>query len=510
MAVRTRYQVTHLFDFSGGWNPREAWSELAENESPDMLNVTLDERGGVMKRLGLAKLNGADQIVNTGNIQSLHYSAAIDRHIAQVGASLYVSSDGGATWGAAIKTFTTSARCHMVDFLGKVVVIHPADNCWHYDGTTFTGPIANSPDGTCITVWANALLSIGDPANPSRVTRSDLGAITWPASPVTNDIRAKDDKPLTAIGGGAGMDVLGRDGLLVFKEDSHYRIHDIAALAYTVADYQYGASGPMAITTNAGLTCAISKKGIIQMRGDGSSPELVSLKIDPLFRTTQLTYSAASTMVATNFRDRMVFSLPWDGSSTNNMALEYHPIDGWFAPHDFGLSAATVYTKNTSKLHGGKVGTAAASYGYLLDVFSGGNDDGSAITSRFQTHWIEPSIDGACRFRRLIVNGRGSFTLYVKRNFTPGAGLAFPIAITGTGALWNGTTWGGAEWAGGLSQDYDAIYSLGVGRSISFEVQESSTTTGTAQPLLDVGSSDTVGAWSLYGLSLDSVPLGRS
>ena len=45
---------------------------------------------------------------------------------------------------------------------------------------------------------------------------SDLGAVTWPAAPIYVDVRVKDDEWLTAIGGGAGLDVLGRDGLLVW------------------------------------------------------------------------------------------------------------------------------------------------------------------------------------------------------------------------------------------------------------------------------------------------------
>jgi hypothetical protein len=43
--------------FEGGLNLRDAPGELAPNESPDMMNVTLDERGGVVKRLGFQRDN---------------------------------------------------------------------------------------------------------------------------------------------------------------------------------------------------------------------------------------------------------------------------------------------------------------------------------------------------------------------------------------------------------------------------------------------------------------------
>lgn len=504
-------QTLPITDFSGGWNPRDAWSQVGDNESPDMYNVTLDQRGGVMKRLGLTRLNGADQIVNTGNVQSLFYSVALDKMIAQVGADLYVSTDGGINWGASIKTFTTSERCHMVDFLSKVVIIHPTDKAFSYDGATVSAVIANSPKGSCIAVWQNALWSIGDPAMTSRVTRSDLGAITWPATPVSNDIRAVNDKPLTAIGGGIGIDTQGRSGLMVYKEDSQYRIHDSATGAYAVMDLQFGASGPACVTTNSGITVALCKRGVSATVGDGTAPLYVSGKIEPLFREDQITFSTASTWQVANYRDRVVMSLARDGATTNNFTLEFHPNEGWFCPHGFGVSSFTNYTKNTNLLIGGKVGTAAASYGYVLNVFSGGSDDGVAIDSRWQGRWFEPTRGSEARFRRLLVAGRGSFNLLVKRNYTQGLGDVFPIAITADSTdVWGGKNWGAGYWNSELAQEYDRIFSLGHGRSISFEIQESSSTSATGITLLDDGAAPTIGAWALYGLYLDVISLGQS
>jgi hypothetical protein len=53
------YTELQITDFSGGLNVRDAATELSENESPDLLNVVLDERGGVTKRLGYSKWNPA-------------------------------------------------------------------------------------------------------------------------------------------------------------------------------------------------------------------------------------------------------------------------------------------------------------------------------------------------------------------------------------------------------------------------------------------------------------------
>lgn len=502
------YNSIRIEDFSGGWNPRDAQAELAFNESPDMLNFTLDERGGLVKRLGWeftsSSISGA-----SAEVQAIFYSKALDRLIVQSGTKLFASTDGGATWGAAIHTFSTSARVDMVDFLGKVVVIHPVDTAFHWDGTTWTGPIANSPKGNTITVWQNYLWSAGDPtpAQKVRVTRSDAGAITWPASPTFVDIRVQDDTPVTCVGGGAGMDTQGRSGMLVFKEASTYRIHDSGTLAYTVVDESYGACSALAVTTNNEVTAAISRRGIITLRGDGEdTPTLVSHKLEPLFSPTNLTYSATDLVAAGNYFDRMVFAIPWDSSASNNLLLEYHPGYGWIVPHNIPAACFTTYTKNTHQLISGH----PTATGRTQRLFTTGADNAVAISARCQTRWFEPSNTHECRFRRMLVSGRGAFNVYVKRDYSPGIGDLFQVSLTSTGMLWGTGIWGVGLWGSELIMDYAKFHSLGHGRAIAFEVQESSASSATGQKLLDEGSAPTTGAVAVYGINVDYVPLGAS
>lgn len=47
-------------DFTGGLNLRSDQFQLADNESPEMLNVEVDPRGGVFSRGGMARINGVD------------------------------------------------------------------------------------------------------------------------------------------------------------------------------------------------------------------------------------------------------------------------------------------------------------------------------------------------------------------------------------------------------------------------------------------------------------------
>ena len=89
-------RTTAVSDFSGGWNPRDAWSAVADNELPDALNVTLDERGGITKRLGLTKYNATQ--VGTGMLENCWYSSALNLIIVQQGTGLWKSVPGSGTF----------------------------------------------------------------------------------------------------------------------------------------------------------------------------------------------------------------------------------------------------------------------------------------------------------------------------------------------------------------------------------------------------------------------------
>ncbi len=503
-----------ISDFSGGWNPRDGLNEVADNESPDMINVSLDERGGIVKRLGVAEA-GSGPPVGGGGMTTVFWSEALQKLICQADYKIHWTPDPDTPWTDTGFAFSTILHCHMVDFLGSVVIVHPDDGVFTFDGITVTGPVANAPGGgISVAVWQNALWIAN--TQSVRVTRSDLGAISWPADPIYVDIRVKDDAHLTSIGGGTGMDVLGRTGLLVWKNESTYRINSPSTGSYTVVDYNYGASGDRAVTTNQGFTAAVCSKGIIMTTGDGGGATLVSGKIDPIFRPDQLRLPSMQDAYATNYQDRMLFSIPWLGGQAgtwvNNLTLEFDPKQGWFAPHDFGISAATPYRD-------GVVGSPCAFQfetnipvsGQLYRFFTGGTDDGDPITSRHHTRWFEPNSANALRFRRLNVNGQGVFTLRFKFNYDQGVGNEYDMVLLGDdNAIWDTAVWDTADWAASTFESYDKVYSLGYGRSFAIEVVESSSLSGYGPSLLDIGPPAERGAFSVAGYYVDIQPLGNS
>src|SRR6266498_622610 len=180
-----------LGNFAGGLNLRDAQAELALNESPDLWNVTLDERGGVSKRLGFSKHNFITYVANY-LVSNVFYWQTGQNLIVQCSRATVNSRLYKDTNISEFKTFTTDDRCAFADFAGKLCIVHPIDGFFTYDGTTVTA-IATGPRGSTLAVWQNKLWSAGDPTNKSRVTFSAAGdPATWNAS-VYIDVREKDN-----------------------------------------------------------------------------------------------------------------------------------------------------------------------------------------------------------------------------------------------------------------------------------------------------------------------------
>jgi hypothetical protein len=496
------YRLLKLEDFSGGLNLRDAPSEVGDTEASDAWNITCDERGGIVKRLGRAKYNLS---AAGGPFKYLFYCDEPTIMIGQIGAALY-TTDGSGVWSGPIKTFSTADRIAACNFLKTVVMIHPVDGVFTYDGTTFSGRVANSPIGNCITPWQNCIWTGGEIGSKTRLTRSDIGLITWPTAVsgnlVTVDFRDRDEKRITALAISQGLDTQGRPGLLVFKEDSIHRVYNSSTGAYTTLSTDAGASGPMCVTSLYGTTGFINRRGIYTTDGL-STVTLASEKIEPIFTPQQLKYSTCEDWCAGVFRDRFVFGVNRTVANSNDMLLEYHPTVGWIVPHSLPTSCMATWVKNDRVLYSG-----SPTSNYVYSTFKGWSDDGNPITSRWQSRWFEPVAGYELRLRRLLVSGRGIYNLFVKPNYTLGAGVACPVSIISRGVgSWNDDTWNDFEWGPTGYEDYQSFYSLGHARSVAFALSETSTTSVTGPSLLVDGASSEVGSFAMYGLHLDYVPL---
>jgi hypothetical protein len=506
-------------DFSGGLNLRDAPSELAGNEWAAGFNVTADERGAAAARLGVTKLNGASLLPQVAGY--LYYSAVADALLAYISADagngkLYKSTDGGVTWSAAYATFTTGAAGAIVDFNGRVIVVNTIDGVYSFPSglgaPTHTAGGTNNMEavrGATATVWQNKVWVSGDVNNRARVWWCDPGdPTTWTIANSWVDVREVDDQIVTCIGAGQGIDIAGKPTLVVYKRNSAYRIYDSSSGAFnTLHSTGAGAASATSVAAVNGLICSINDRGVWVTDGI-SVPVLVSDKLAPLFTSTGLNLGATAlaTWSAGPQRDRVVFNITRAGSSTNNLQLEYHPRFGWFAAHKGqNLGVCAPYTKATRKLI-----AAAAATGAVYDAESGGTDDGTAIACSWQSRWAPLNRGAEARCRRIRAWGRGTFDLYLKVDYTQGAGDVYSLDYTAsnTGFVWGTGAWGTGVWGDNAYEGrLDAALDE-VGTHISVALSKSVSSVSSAPALLGDGSAPDVGAFALYSARVDYVPLG--
>jgi hypothetical protein len=402
----TRYVRTlRMRNFSGGLNLRDVEPELATNESPDLWNVTLDERGVVQKRLGFIKSNPVAH--NASKVTNVFYWASGQNKITQSGTQLYKDDSV-----VSFKTFTTTERCGFADFNGKLYFIHPTDGLFNYDGAAVTAVAGvGAPKGTCLAAWQNYLLAAGDPGAKSTLYRSKLADGTvWDtaAGAATNQLREKDQEAIVALAGGASGDIIGRPSLIVCKRRSTYRVYDSGTLAYQTLDWVVGAASALSVVNHeSGRTIILSERGIFWT--SGATPlEPASKQLQPIWADSQLAYDQQDLWCAGFKGTRVRFSLCRAGSTVNDLALEYHPLEGWITAGSNAMSCYASYQKNAEKLLGG----SPTVNGQVYELDRGGSDDGASIASRFQTRWYEPAEGFLVSMLRGRVIGRGAFTLY--------------------------------------------------------------------------------------------------
>lgn len=517
---RLAVSALRLERFDGGLNIRDAPSEMGSNETPDCMNVTLDERGGAVSRLGLSKLNGASLL--PASPAFMYYSAVADALLAYISTDagngkLYKSTDAGVTWSSAFATFTAGAQAAIVDFKDRVVVVNTLDGVYSFPSTlaapTHTaGGAANMDEvrGSSVAVWQNKLWVVGDPRtdathSSARVWRSNAGdELLWTVATDFTDIRDVDTTACTAIGAGQGMDVTGKPTLLVYKATSCYRINDSGSGAYSTLHAKgAGAASNKAVASTLGRICSVNTEGLWVTDGLGV-PVRVSDKLAPLFTADGLAFSTVANWTAAPYRDRIVFNLTRAGGTTNNLMLEYHPAIGWTVPHNLALGAMCVYTKQTSKL----ISAKAAAGGQVYETFKGGSDDTVAIASRYQTPWIDVGSGDEARLRYLRMFGRGSPAVQVRTDFAT-TGDQYPLTFgLGDGFVWGTGLWGTGTWGDPAIESAAETPLDQVCKHMSLAFSATTTTNLFRTPILGDGNAPESGAWAVYGAHLDFILLG--
>ena len=489
-------QELQLFDFSGGLNLRDAPSEMQDNEAPSLNNVTLDNKGAIVKRLGYTLVDSGTGTTN----QNVYFWPSGGRLILKTGTNLYELT--GSTLSL-IHTFSNDSHVDFADFLSLLVVIHEADGVLTWTGAGALSAVANSPNGLTIEAWQNALWCAGNPTDNTLVTRSDLGAATFPvdaaAGLVTVNLRDVNDQKVI------NLEAAGWDGLLAFKDDVIHRIEDATTGANVTINRDIGTASNKSVVAHDGVYYTLSDQGVAASRGLQEF-KLITEKVEPLFDNAQVNGGVKENWCAGLFRDRLLFCFAKAASSVNDLMLEWKSHPGFFVTHDI-QAQAMAETHEDTRL------TYHVAGNNLHLTFDGGDDNGAPIESFYQTSWFQPAEFHKGRWRRMRLQGRAAgpeLLMFVRKDFDISGGQQVDIDLTADSETWGSTTWGGSVWAGANQERFDNVHGVGVGRSISFVFAETSSLVANTPPLNEGGASQQVGAWAINAVMLSYIPLGLS
>ncbi len=486
-----------LGPFPGGLNIRDQAGELSQEELADSMNVTIDERGALMKRLGYTRRYAS--AVGSGLVSNLYSWNSRGYLIAQIGTGMH--RDGG----AAFYTWTTPARVGMCEYLGNLIMIHPVDGVRMFDGTTVTGPFANFPVGSTCAAWQNKCFFAGDPTNPSKFMWTDIGVMTMNVNNF-NQLREKDNSIITCLAGASGLDVSGRPGLLAFKGDSAYRIFDATTGAYNTIDASIGCSSNISAVSAYGRTYVLNERGIYFTNGVDPMQE-ASSKIETLFQPGKINQLRDDLFCAGKYQDRLYFSLPRTGQAFNSLVVEINPVSGWAMTHSDAASAYASVGHGAMEMVMGSPVNA----GMIYDSHRGGSDDGAAIASYAESGWLIPSFANKVNVRRARFIGDGAFNVTLLRDFESGPGaVAMPVNIGRSAATYDDTF---AEYdtdddyGPDAFQGHQDFYSVAKCREFAIRIEETSSDIRLKDAVLGT-SEETIGAWALSRVLLWVIDLG--
>lgn len=489
----------------GGLNTRDSASELAKDEIPDALNVTIDERGAAMKRLGYEKRFAS--AIGSGLVSNLFHWASRGFLVSQIGAGVHIDN------GAAFLTWSTSDRCGMTEFLGNLVLIHPVDGVRMYDGTTVTGPFTNFPKGNTCATWQGKCWFAGNPDNPPRVSFTNIGLMTMDTDDWV-DLREKDASKVTCLAGAAGLDVSGRPGLLAFKEDSSYRIFDSATGGFQTIDASVGCGSNIGAITAYGRTYVTSVRGIYHTNGIDPMIEATG-RIENIFHKDVINQTRSDLYCAGRYQDRLWFSFPRAGETANEIAIEYHPTSGgsgatagWCMIHNNAASAYASLGRGATDMCMGSPSAA----GLIFNSHQGGSDDGADIDSYIQYFWTEPNYGNLVRVRRARFVGSGIASAdlykdYESENSLPTLAINIEdgsAIYDDVGALYDDplTLYGPTKFQG-----FQDFWSIGTCRAFSVRINESSSISRPGRDVVGVSTSEQ-GAWIISHINLMVIELG--
>jgi hypothetical protein len=491
------FKIASLRDFTGGLNLHADQFTLAPNESPDLLNVDIDERGGVRMRGGSDNFGTS----SPGTLNSLwaYYDSGSTAQVmgndTTAGNVVYGTGGGWTTayTDAANKTLVKTAAtfndlCYIQD---GTAVARKWNGTTKTDlGTTFVDNLAaptggNMPKAKLIAshsgyVWV---------ANTNEAGTAYRNRVRWSHPNRAEDWRTNDYIDVNIGQDGDEIKAIVPDGdrLLVFKKYSTWAIYGTDVDSFFVQQVSTSVG-----TQSAYSVCRTPYGTFFWNVGDGvylaagNKIEWVFDRIKPTVDSTDI--DMTGNVFLRWLGRRLWVTVEW---GTGRNALVFDPAigrNGAWTRYDFNATLLLHFMPST-----GPVPLVFNSSNYLqqVDMLSTYTDtliEGGAanhISSYYRTSWVDggmPAIVKRWSRTRTIVlaNVESELPLAIFTNYDPNQPRrTLSISVTGgSGTLWGSSTWGGGLWTA-ASNTYDIEKNVGAGSATSVQYKVSGPATNT-------------------------------
>jgi hypothetical protein len=505
MATNRQFSLEVLESFSGGLNLRSDQFNLQDNESPDLLNVTVDPRGGIRMRDGVDRRNVAPLSHDVQGMWGFHTDTGSSALMVNYGTKVAYSLADNFTDLTNITPRTDKSRVYGMTMNNIAYGVSYDKPSFRWNGSVDAdlgsafGVAGNMPQAQYVAFWnnfawvANTFESGTGYKYRLRWSNSN-NPETWSAEDYVDIDKGEHGDFITAL-------VPAGDHLLVFKTNSVYAVYGFDSDSFQVVTLSNDiGSVPLSspVNTPYGTFFWYGREGIYVYNGDTFT--WLFSKLRPAIDNENIVFAKNPQIAWGN--NKLYVSVDYqDAGATGRRTFVYDPTLGtegaWtltdissgplfsYRPPD---AATTVFAGCVEK-------SAVIPKGCVVDVEDEQKRDADRYTSNTETHissyfvtrWVtgkDPIVKKRWGRPRTVVSAEEDLTLNVdvfKDYDKSTAAVEFPILVSGKTSA---SRWGTAEWdetAGTKIAKWDAIGrdvtaevinlpTLGTGRSVSMRI----------------------------------------
>lgn len=502
------FKLTALESFSGGLNFRSDQFNLAPNESPDLLNVVVDPRGGVRMRDGVDRRNTTALSADVKGMWGFHTDSGTNAVMVNYGTKVAQSASTNFTDLTGITARTDGSRVYGMTMNNVAYAASYDKPSFKWDGTTaadlgttLDGSAGNFPQAQYVAFWNNFAWAASTyesaTARKTRVRWSNANEPEkWAAADYVDIDVGEHGDYIT------GLAPFG-DRLLVFKSNSTYAIFGFDSDSFQVVA-QSNSVGMIPLSTAAvtpnGVFFWSAQEGVYLYNGQ----QFVYLfnKLQPAIDDARITFTNPPQMAWGD--NKLYVSHDWtDSGTTTRRTLIYDPTIGeggaWVTSD---IDAGPMLSYRPPNQRASVLTGCVANTGCVVDVQDEQNRTsdrytGSTevhISSHFVTPWLhggDPITKKRWGKPRFITLAQSSITLPVQvfKNYDKSSQTTtFDVNVTGktSTSLWDTAKWDDADpdsdyyaaWdaiAQDLVADVIRLPTLGTAQAISLKVNGPST-----------------------------------